>query len=215
MPGSSQQEPQSSQSNSRYSIFKSKNNQPSASQNRGIPHRFATNLQCRTPRLSDPAQDRVCDHCKQKSLSLKCFHCSKLTHTQPSSISRNSYKPIIKRKGSATTSQLSGGAAEIELSDDEDGDLEQPIPAAAVTTNGSASVPTASHKLPAFVQQHSGVPVYLGSMSATAEVIVYTSEISLRNMSLHNPERKQKYNCLLYTSPSPRDQRGSRMPSSA
>ena len=29
------------------------------------------------------------------------------------------------------------------------------------------------------------------------------------------PEERGLYNCLLYTSPSPRDQRGSRMPSSA
>jgi hypothetical protein len=197
MPGSSQQEPQSSQSNSRYSIFKSKNNQPSASQNRGIPHRLPSNIQCRTPRLSDPAQDRVCDHCKQKSLSLKCFHCSKLTHTQPSSISRNSYKPITKRLP-ATTSQLSGGAAEIELSDDEDGDLEQPIPAAAVTTNGSAAVVAVKqNEQPELQLTHNGMDVYLGSMSAIADVTVSPAEISLRNMSLHHPARKQKYNICI------------------
>ena len=33
--------------------------------------------------------------------------------------------------------------------------------------------------------------------------------------SQHNTEDGQAYDCLLYTSPSPRDQRGSRMPSSA
>ena len=30
-----------------------------------------------------------------------------------------------------------------------------------------------------------------------------------------DPKRRKSYSCLLYTSPSPRDQRGSRMPSSA
>ena len=38
-------------------------------------------------------------------------------------------------------------------------------------------------------------------------------------MRTHNPQSEQEYSylapCLLYTSPSPRDQRGSRMPSSA
>ena len=33
--------------------------------------------------------------------------------------------------------------------------------------------------------------------------------------SFHKPMNKQSEACLLYTSPSPRDQRGSRMPSSA
>ena len=32
---------------------------------------------------------------------------------------------------------------------------------------------------------------------------------------VYGPDRNQRYLCLLYTSPSPRDQRGSRMPSSA
>ena len=41
------------------------------------------------------------------------------------------------------------------------------------------------------------------------------SEQDLLIVSLINGDIKRSYTCLLYTSPSPRDQRGSRMPSSA
>ena len=40
-------------------------------------------------------------------------------------------------------------------------------------------------------------------------------EVSDRDIHFKNIDVAQDYSCLLYTSPSPRDQRGSRMPSSA
>ena len=49
----------------------------------------------------------------------------------------------------------------------------------------------------------------------------HTQTIVLQDDGIHEtniqqqPEEKKVNNCLLYTSPSPRDQRGSRMPSSA
>ena len=42
-----------------------------------------------------------------------------------------------------------------------------------------------------------------------------TREVTLNTMIEHSKSVRMGINCLLYTSPSPRDQRGSRMPSSA
>ena len=44
---------------------------------------------------------------------------------------------------------------------------------------------------------------------------IYSCSISDTGLSLADFPEDLKWNCLLYTSPSPRDQRGSRMPSSA
>ena len=41
------------------------------------------------------------------------------------------------------------------------------------------------------------------------------NKIIKKNLDEHKKEIELYYDCLLYTSPSPRDQRGSRMPSSA
>ena len=44
----------------------------------------------------------------------------------------------------------------------------------------------------------------------------YSEEISVERLHLARERRRRQLDfCLLYTSPSPRDQRGSRMPSSA
>ena len=46
---------------------------------------------------------------------------------------------------------------------------------------------------------------------AAKKVISYGAD----SVTIHLREDRRHINCLLYTSPSPRDQRGSRMPSSA
>ena len=52
--------------------------------------------------------------------------------------------------------------------------------------------------------------------AAECEVLTLGSAISLTGKYATNgAHAKNGYDCLLYTSPSPRDQRGSRMPSSA
>ena len=59
--------------------------------------------------------------------------------------------------------------------------------------------------------------IHLG-MSGTIHILEQNKKNILTNTSFYNsPELPSKHNhiCLLYTSPSPRDQSGSRMPSSA
>ena len=56
--------------------------------------------------------------------------------------------------------------------------------------------------------------------SIDSEIKLCTSPISITNINyiigrLENKNKADLKTCLLYTSPSPRDQRGSRMPSSA
>ena len=54
------------------------------------------------------------------------------------------------------------------------------------------------------------VMLFAGAVTASAQTLDQTDEILAENPELNDIET-----CLLYTSPSPRDQRGSRMPSSA
>ena len=72
----------------------------------------------------------------------------------------------------------------------------------------------------------SGVQTVLSDLSqepnaqAEHELIVGNEEVSNRPVTINSRARAAQYEmrlsiCLLYTSPSPRDQRGSRMPSSA
>ena len=55
---------------------------------------------------------------------------------------------------------------------------------------------------------------FLGSRPA-AEVVARGHEVVYRDHLFPQNSRTYRCDCLLYTSPSPRDQRGSRMPSSA
>ena len=48
-----------------------------------------------------------------------------------------------------------------------------------------------------------------------SQLVDGVDEFLLRELAESVKNREQHWNCLLYTSPSPRDQRGSRMPSSA
>ena len=60
---------------------------------------------------------------------------------------------------------------------------------------------------------------YAGERMTSSEARLENGEISLRDfvrcIARSDAFRRRYWNCLLYTSPSPRDQRGSRMPSSA
>ena len=49
--------------------------------------------------------------------------------------------------------------------------------------------------------------------TALKEIEIFQSKID--NIDKRNPNKSHYEACLLYTSPSPRDQRGTRMPSSA
>ena len=74
----------------------------------------------------------------------------------------------------------------------------------AVTRDHQQLVP--AHILHGLMQESGGLPQNLIQMSGAAPNAV---EAAVKDVLNKRP------NCLLYTSPSPRDQRGSRMPSSA
>ena len=55
----------------------------------------------------------------------------------------------------------------------------------------------------------------IGAMAALVDIDKMTHEDAAKKWLADNKSVWQAFTCLLYTSPSPRDQRGSRMPSSA
>ena len=55
----------------------------------------------------------------------------------------------------------------------------------------------------------------LGMQDYFGEILVPTEEVVEMKAGQKRTSERKFYPCLLYTSPSPRDQRGSRMPSSA
>ena len=67
------------------------------------------------------------------------------------------------------------------------------------------------------LRQHSRNQMSIRNRDSYARVVKYRASTSRRNYCIHNLQKTvhQCSVCLLYTSPSPRDQRGSRMPSSA
>ena len=74
-------------------------------------------------------------------------------------------------------------------------------------SNGSVALIAALHSLDVGVGDDVIVPSHTYIASATCISLVGANPIFV--------EIEEDYYCLLYTSPSPRDQRGSRMPSSA
>ena len=77
--------------------------------------------------------------------------------------------------------------------------------------------PTSQHPesnvTPAFIKNQSFLKRFLARfLSSSQDIEDVVQESYLKALSA---EQKQEITCLLYTSPSPRDQRGSRMPSSA
>ena len=62
----------------------------------------------------------------------------------------------------------------------------------------------------------SGGPQYAGKDPAHgSDKAAWKKKLILHDDDQADPDANQRSGCLLYTSPSPRDQRGSRMPSSA
>ena len=64
----------------------------------------------------------------------------------------------------------------------------------------------------ALVAQAAHLPVHLGATPLSVANVLERLELGPGDVAFHNDPFG---GCLLYTSPSPRDQRGSRMPSSA
>ena len=60
-----------------------------------------------------------------------------------------------------------------------------------------------------------GVVPARGTVTLTLPEIAENGNTVSMSVSVESPMTEDSYVCLLYTSPSPRDQRGSRMPSSA
>ena len=57
--------------------------------------------------------------------------------------------------------------------------------------------------------------VIADAMHSATDALSSLTGLITNSLSDPRPDRDHPYGCLLYTSPSPRDQRGSRMPSSA
>ena len=66
-----------------------------------------------------------------------------------------------------------------------------------------------------FGVNHNNDTVYSVDPESGAATALFTSNLDVVAGLAHDPATDTIYSCLLYTSPSPRDQRGSRMPSSA
>ena len=81
------------------------------------------------------------------------------------------------------------------------------VSALALAAPASAKIATGSNVADMTVTESNGVQHNLSDFAGKKVVLEWTNEGC--------PYVKKHYNCLLYTSPSPRDQRGSRMPSSA
>ena len=81
--------------------------------------------------------------------------------------------------------------------------------------NAGESTTNRKEKTMPSIQAFHGIRYDLGHVGALSDVIAPPYDVIDEAMQTELYEKHPANACLLYTSPSPRDQRGSRMPSSA
>lgn len=197
--------------NKMYNIFKTKNGRLAAANGSKRPVQQDI-PKMGTPRLSNPEQDRKCPNCSATCKSLRCSSCQLLSRAPLMSTPiRPTYKPMGKRPTAAPASATATSAApaikdeltgltgialvDVDLSDDED-----PIHVPATSKSDTVTeapeevkitpVPRADDK-PVTLK---GQNVFVGSMTATADVIILRSEILLKSLSVRNLSKPEKYN---------------------
>ena len=80
---------------------------------------------------------------------------------------------------------------------------------------GQKSLPVVKQLVEAGADCSPGLPMYHGCAEVTEYLLSLGADVNAGDLLSNAAYMGEVHNCLLYTSPSPRDQRGSRMPSSA